>query len=103
MLDSHCLLLPWHVQGGEVPPAQELAEEKFLSALPFLPPLTEKTLNNYYTFYACFGARALCSLEWSVSTMASAAVLRFPILLAFCACLNGCWAGEHLGAPAQTC
>ena len=40
------------MQGGEVSQAQELAQEKFNSALPFLPPLEEKTLNNYYLIYA---------------------------------------------------
>jgi hypothetical protein len=63
------LLCPWHSythahtpiakQGGEKWPGQsaqeELAKEKFVSALPFLPPLSAKTLNTYYTFYACFG------------------------------------------------
>eukprot|EP00798_Chlamydomonas_sp_ICE-L_P000852 gene852-17780_t len=32
-------------------PAQELANEKYLSALPWLPPLSEKTLTSYYSFY----------------------------------------------------
>eukprot|EP00195_Chlamydomonas_chlamydogama_P017282 CAMPEP_0202901574 /NCGR_PEP_ID=MMETSP1392-20130828/14331_1 /ASSEMBLY_ACC=CAM_ASM_000868 /TAXON_ID=225041 /ORGANISM="Chlamydomonas chlamydogama, Strain SAG 11-48b" /LENGTH=281 /DNA_ID=CAMNT_0049588157 /DNA_START=225 /DNA_END=1071 /DNA_ORIENTATION=+ len=31
---------------------QELAQEKFVSALPFLPPLEEKTLNLYFYAYA---------------------------------------------------
>jgi hypothetical protein len=42
------------LQGGEVSPAQELAKEQYVSALPFLPPLTEQTLTVYYRFYlAC--------------------------------------------------
>ena len=40
------------MQGGEVSQAQELAEEKFVSALPFLPPLDETSLNQYYYAYA---------------------------------------------------
>ena len=31
--------------------AQELAQEKFNSVLPFLPPLEEKTLSQYYWIY----------------------------------------------------
>jgi hypothetical protein len=34
--------------------------EQYLSALPFLPPLTDKTLNTYYTFYAAFVAAMIC-------------------------------------------
>lgn len=40
--------LQMFAQGGDVSQAQELAQEKFNSALPFLPPLEEKTLFNYY-------------------------------------------------------
>lgn len=29
-------------------------KEQYLSALPFLPPLNDKTLNTYYTFYGAF-------------------------------------------------
>jgi len=50
------LRIQQRLKGGEVLPAQELAEEKYVSALPFLPPLSEKTLNQYYTFYASFVA-----------------------------------------------
>lgn len=32
----------------------EIEQQKYLSALPFLPPITEKTLKTYYTFYAAF-------------------------------------------------
>jgi hypothetical protein len=32
----------------------EIAEEQYLSALPFLPLLSEQTLNTYYTYYALF-------------------------------------------------
>jgi hypothetical protein len=42
-------------QGGEVALAEQLANEKYVSALPFLPPLSAKTLRNYYAFYASFG------------------------------------------------
>lgn len=36
-----------------------MEQEQYLSALPFLPPLTDKTLYNYYTFYACFFAAVI--------------------------------------------
>jgi hypothetical protein len=40
-------------QGGDAPVLSEAEEPaQYLSALPFLPPLTDKTLNTYYTFYA---------------------------------------------------
>lgn len=42
------------VQGGDEPARVEIEQQKFLSALPFLPPLTEKTLNTYYTIYGVF-------------------------------------------------
>jgi hypothetical protein len=52
-------------QGGDDAPtapsnggAPEL-EESYLSALPFLPPLTNETLNTYYTFYAGFVATVI--------------------------------------------
>ena len=32
----------------------EIEQQKYLSALPFLPAITEKTLKTYYTFYAAF-------------------------------------------------
>ncbi|KAJ9512315.1 hypothetical protein QJQ45_012906 [Haematococcus lacustris] len=35
--------------------AEELAKEEFNSALPFLPPLNEKSLNTYFIVYAAFG------------------------------------------------
>jgi hypothetical protein len=38
-------------QGGDMSQDQELAQEKFSSALPFLPPLEEKTLVQYYYAY----------------------------------------------------
>ncbi len=47
------------VQGVEKWPGQSaqeaLAKEEFVSALPFLPPLSAKTLTQYYTFYVAFG------------------------------------------------
>jgi len=39
---------------------QDNEPEQYLSALPFLPPITEKTLNTYYTFYAAFVAAMIC-------------------------------------------
>lgn len=47
-----CPCIVHAMQGGEVSQAQELAEEKFVSALPFLPPLDETSLNQYYYAYA---------------------------------------------------
>lgn len=42
-------------QGGDASPELEVEEkEQYLSALPFLPPLTDKTLNTYYTVYGFF-------------------------------------------------
>lgn len=43
-------------QGAEVSAEQELEQETYLSALPFLPPLSEKTLNTYYAAYGFFFA-----------------------------------------------
>ncbi len=40
------------LQGGETSKEQELSQEQYNSALPFLPPLSEKTLRSYYTAYA---------------------------------------------------
>lgn len=45
------LRIEQRLKGGESTPSQELAEEKFVSALPFLPPLEENTLNLYYYVY----------------------------------------------------
>ncbi len=41
-------------QGGDVPPQQEIEQEQYLSTLPFLPPLTDKTMKTYYAFYGVF-------------------------------------------------
>lgn len=43
-------------QGVEVNAEDELAQEEYVSALPFLPPLNEKTLNTYYAVYGLFFA-----------------------------------------------
>jgi hypothetical protein len=41
------------VQQGDIPRvSEEVEEEAFPSAVPFLPPLTDKTLNDYIYFYA---------------------------------------------------
>lgn len=48
------LRIQQRLRGGDVPRDQEVAEETFSSALPFLPPLTAKNLNAYYTFYGTF-------------------------------------------------
>jgi hypothetical protein len=47
-------------QGGDSGPVfEDQAPEQYLSALPFLPPLTDKTLNTYYTFYGLFVAAVI--------------------------------------------
>jgi hypothetical protein len=52
------LLLPCHpcvpMQGVDEPARIEIEQQKYLSALPFLPAISEKTLQTYYTFYAAF-------------------------------------------------
>lgn len=48
------LRIQQRAKGGETTKEQELSQEQFVSALPFLPPLSEKTLGNYYSFYAAF-------------------------------------------------
>ena len=40
-----------HLQGGERTKEEELGEEKYPSALPFLPPLTDATISQYFQFY----------------------------------------------------
>lgn len=42
------------VQGDNEPARVEIERQKYLSALPFLPAISEQTLNTYYTFYAAF-------------------------------------------------
>ncbi|KAG1679768.1 hypothetical protein FOA52_012679 [Chlamydomonas sp. UWO 241] len=41
-------------KGGDLPVSKELAAEKFSSALPFLPPLGQTTLNQYFAAYGAF-------------------------------------------------
>eukprot|EP00879_Flechtneria_rotunda_P014214 GHRR01014851.1.p1 GENE.GHRR01014851.1~~GHRR01014851.1.p1 ORF type:complete len:221 (+),score=64.06 GHRR01014851.1:214-876(+) len=51
------LRIQQRLKGVNEPARVEIEQQKYLSALPFLPPLTEKTLNTYYTIYfAFFGA-----------------------------------------------
>ena len=38
-------------QGGERTKEEELGEEKYPSALPFLPALTDATISQYFQFY----------------------------------------------------
>lgn len=49
-LGGHCIL-----QGGEVAIAESTEKEEYTSALPFLPPVNENTLNTYYAMYATIG------------------------------------------------
>jgi hypothetical protein len=53
------LRIEQRLKGGEVSTSTQEQEEqeKFISALPFLPPLDEKTLNQYY--YVYFGLVAI--------------------------------------------
>ena len=53
------LRIQQRLKGGELPPAAEVADEPYLSALPFLPPLTDKTLSRYWTTYASFVAAVI--------------------------------------------
>ncbi|GFR51010.1 hypothetical protein Agub_g13337 [Astrephomene gubernaculifera] len=46
------LRIQQRLKGGDYSKEAELSQEQFVSALPFLPPLSEKTLNSYYTAYA---------------------------------------------------
>eukprot|EP00798_Chlamydomonas_sp_ICE-L_P017885 gene17885-24277_t len=48
------LRIQQRIKGGGTSAAKEVEREEFPSSLPFLPPLTEKTLTNYYTFYIAF-------------------------------------------------
>eukprot|EP00775_Hariotina_reticulata_P005731 gene5731-5971_t len=48
------LRIQQRLKGDNEPARVEIEQQKYLSALPFLPPLTEKTLNTYYTIYAVF-------------------------------------------------
>lgn len=58
------LRIQQRIKGDGPSKEQELQQEQFMSALPFLPPLSEKTLGKYYTFYAafCFGIIAFGAL-----------------------------------------
>ena len=42
----------WLYQGVAPTPEEELQEERYPSAVPFLPPLSAKTVKYYYQFYA---------------------------------------------------
>lgn len=47
------LRIQQRLKGDTVSSEEEIAEERYSSVLPqLLPPLTEKTLNNYFTVYA---------------------------------------------------
>lgn len=61
---THTHLLARGEQGDGPSKEQELQQEQFMSALPFLPPLSEKTLGKYYYYYAafCFGIIAFGAL-----------------------------------------
>ncbi|PNH02568.1 hypothetical protein TSOC_011439, partial [Tetrabaena socialis] len=45
------LRIQQRLKGADTTKEAELSQEKFVSALPFLPPLSQRTLNSYYTAY----------------------------------------------------
>ncbi|KAG2447706.1 hypothetical protein HYH02_007166 [Chlamydomonas schloesseri] len=46
------LRIQQRLKGGDASKEQEQEQEKYVSALPLMPPLSQKTLNTYYTAYA---------------------------------------------------
>lgn len=48
------LRIQQRLKGDNEPARVEIEQQKYLSALPFLPAISEQTLNTYYTFYAAF-------------------------------------------------
>ncbi|MEW5297040.1 MAG: hypothetical protein WDW36_000275 [Sanguina aurantia] len=49
------LRIQMRLKGGVVAARNEIEQEqKYMSALPFMPPLNEKTLQQYYILYAAF-------------------------------------------------
>lgn len=48
------LRIQQRLKGDNEPARVEVEQQKYLSALPFLPAISEKTLKTYYTFYAAF-------------------------------------------------
>ena len=44
---------PVDVQGAEPSTEEEVREEKFQSAVPLFPPLSEQTVQMYWQFYVC--------------------------------------------------
>ncbi|WIA17290.1 hypothetical protein OEZ85_014158 [Tetradesmus obliquus] len=48
------LRIQQRLKGVNEPARVEIEQQKYLSALPFLPPLTEKSLTTYYTIYGAF-------------------------------------------------
>ncbi|CAL5226211.1 g9050 [Coccomyxa viridis] len=45
------LRIQQRIKGGEKTREEEVGEEKFPSAVPFLPPLTDATMTQYFRFY----------------------------------------------------
>jgi hypothetical protein len=54
MEEMRRLRIQQRLKGGAVTKEAEIASLKYISALPFLPELTDKTLNTYFSFYAFF-------------------------------------------------
>ncbi|CAL8463937.1 g3472 [Coccomyxa elongata] len=46
------LRIQQRIKGGEKSKEEELGDERYPSALPLLPPLTDATINVYFQFYA---------------------------------------------------
>ena len=44
---------PVDLQGAEPSTEEEVREEKFQSAVPLFPPLSEQTVQMYWQFYVC--------------------------------------------------
>ena len=53
MLSPALRQCPVDVQGAEPSTEEELREEKFQSAVPLFPPLSEQTVQMYWQFYVC--------------------------------------------------
>jgi hypothetical protein len=73
------------MQGGERTKEEELGEEKYPSALPFLPPLTDATISQYFQFYIAavgaiilFGGLLSPVLEVRLGIGGARACLRVP-------------------------
>ena len=60
-----------------------MSEERYLSALPFLPPLSEATLRTYYAAYTAF----LAAVILFGGVLAPIMEVRLGVGGAFCVCV----------------